>query len=491
MRPDKFIPAGNSLPNSELHFLASEYELYDYQNLYSFTTWFKNELNSFNIGNETPLVLFANSSDQLVFATAACWLLQIPVIFLSPKMSDPELHNVLQNITPSVAITDPNNRERLGEIPCVILQKEHLIMRRSGDTSIFSNGEPDKLLGYFLTSGTTGPPKIVPLKRQQLLYGSYASEKNFKPEMNRYWLLCLPLNHVAGVSIILRSLLYHSAIYRMETFDIEQLSTFLSEYKRLQVASMVPTMLSRLLRIPEFGVHPDFKAILLGGGPIDPSLIEKSIERKLPIVTSYGMTETCAQIAANPLLNAHDIFNPRKSAGKIFEPNLVEIRTEEGKKRSPNESGIIWLKGPQIFDGYLDSKHNQGKFDLNGWFNTGDYGYLDHGDHLFVLTRRSDLIISGGENIHPLEIEAVLNDIENVRESAVFGVSDSDWGQIIIAFLVILNDVNPDVASIKSELKKRLSSFKIPKEFIFVDDLPRTASGKIHRDKLVQLYKTL
>jgi len=488
MNSKDFILSGTSLPDPELHFLASRDELFEYQNLYTFATWLKTELQNFDINDEAPLMLFTSSSDQLVFTIAACWLLQIPVLFLSPKMSDSELQNALQGISPSAAITDPENMERLGKIPSLILKKQNLTMSRAADLSVFSNTEPEKLLGYFLTSGTTGIPKIVPLKRRQLLSGSYASAKNFKPERNRYWLLCLPLNHVGGITIILRSILYQSAVFRMETFDTEQVFTFLSENKLFQAASMVPTMLNRLLRIPEFHVHIDFKAILLGGGPITPQLIEKSLERGLPIVTSYGMTETCAQIAANPLLKSHGTYYPRKSVGKIFEPNFVEIRNEEGKKMPVNEPGTIWLKGPQVFDGYLESKDNQGKFDGNGWFNTEDYGYLNRAGQLFILSRRSDLIITGGENIYPSEIEAVLNDIDSVRESAVFGASDSEWGQIIIACIIPAPDATPDTETILSYLKKKLSAFKIPKEFIYVNDLPRTESGKVNREKLIQLY---
>ncbi|MEX1062586.1 MAG: class I adenylate-forming enzyme family protein [Balneolaceae bacterium] len=477
-------PPHYPLPDGELQFLASEDELYDYRNLYAFASWLNEALESYEISDDRPVILFASSSNQQVFILAACWLLQYPFLPLSPEMTDSELETVLSVISPSVVITDNDPDNRLDPLPSLFVPSFKLELQGKTDLSLFSSYAPEKLMGYFLTSGSTGVPKIVPLKRRQILYASRASGTNFQPETNEYWLLCLPLNHIGGISIIIRCILYQAAIYRMDRFDHEQVITFLSENKLFQIASLVPTMLNRLLKFPAFRVHLDFQAILLGGGPITPTLIRQSIERGIPIVSSYGMTETCGQIAANPYLKPSGIYHPKKSVGRIFKPNSVQIRDDSGRTLSQNEAGMVWVRGPQVFDGYLDKRQNEGNFDRDGWFRTGDYGYLNRYDQLFIETRRTDLILTGGENVNPFEVESALEDLENIAEAAVVGVADAEWGQAVTAFVLPANGCEPEEESLKSSLRKTLSPYKIPKRIVILDEFPFTASGKIDRKRL-------
>ena len=275
------------------------------------------------------------------------------------------------------------------------------------------------------------------------MFAAEASAVNFKPDHNRYWLLCLPLNHIGGISIILRTILYGSAIFRMDRFDEHQIRVFLSENRLFQIASLVPTMLMRLLDDNVFQLHLDFKALLLGGGPITQELIERSLERGIPIVSSYGMTETCAQIAANPMLQARGFYTPKKSVGTVFKPNEIQIRDpESGVAVPPNESGEIWLKGPQVIDEYANPELTARSFDDDGWFKTGDIGHANRKGQLFLKNRRSDRIITGGENVDPLEIESALTHINGITEAAVTGIPDAEWGQKVVA-LVVLSDIKP------------------------------------------------
>ncbi len=480
-------PPVYKLPETEFDFLASEHGLYDFGNLYSFTAWFKKETEAYHIDSTHPILLFGEPSDQQVFTIAACWLLGIPVFPVSTAVTETDLNWILDMITPTLAVTDSRNRERLSNTETLTIPDEKLSMNRIVSQNLFQPIDAGEIFAYILTSGSTSSPKIVPLKRRQVLFAAKASEQNFKADPNRYWLLCLPLNHVSGLSIILRSLLYHSAFYRMDHFDVEQVRIFLSENRLFQVASLVPTMMKRLLNDPGFRIHLDVKAILLGGGPITPSLIKSCIERGLPVVSSYGMTETFAQIAANPLLQPSAVYHPKKSTGRIFEPNQVEIRNEQWEKVSPNEPGTIWLKGPQVFDGYLNEDDNTDRFDSHGWFNTGDYGYMNRPGQLFIESRRSDLILSGGENINPNEVEDALERLYFIEQAAVIGIPDEEWGQIVVAFLVTENeDEKPGRDEIKSMLNHLLSPYKIPKKIIYKDQLPKTESGKVNKRKLFE-----
>ncbi len=478
------------LPDPSRHFLASENTIYDYSHLFGFCSKFKKIQNEYSISQNRPLALLSKSSDQLIFVIAACYLLKIPFIPLNPELTDSELNYQTDQLKPAAFFADEENRDRLVNQNFIDVNTADLNIIASGKSIELLSSDPDKIFGYFFTSGSSGEAKIVPLLRRQIIFASASSETNFKPDPNRYWLLCMPLNHIGGISIILRSLLYNTSIFRMDQFDDHQVRTFLSENRLFQVASLVPTMLQRLLDDPLFQLHLDFKAMLLGGGPISPGLVERSLTRGIPIVTSYGMTETCAQIAANPMLQPRGMYYPKRSVGPIFEPNQIQIRDPDtGAVQPLNEIGEIWLKGPQVIDKYLDPALNKKAFDNNGWFKTGDIGHLNRQKHLFIKNRRTDRIITGGENVDPVEVESKLNELSGIQKSAVFGISDTEWGQKVVALLEVSDPETVDFKSISNSLKKELSAFKIPKEYLIVDQLPVTSLGKTRRGKLYELYQ--
>jgi O-succinylbenzoic acid--CoA ligase len=200
------------------------------------------------------------------------------------------------------------------------------------------------------------------------------------------------------------------------------------------------------------------------------------------------MTETCAQIAANPMLRSGGMYIPKKSVGRVFEPNEIDIRDDNGNSLPYLESGQIWLKGPQVFDGYHQEELNRAAFDSDGWFNTGDFGHINRKKHLFVESRRTDLIISGGENISPVEVEDALKKLGIVNDAAVVGVPDREWGQKAVAFIRTENQQSADPDSLRIQLKGALQTFKIPKEFVVIDEIPKTSTGKIRRKELRDNY---
>ncbi|WP_340103833.1 o-succinylbenzoate--CoA ligase [Rhodohalobacter sp. 8-1] len=479
------------LPDASLSFLASEHTIYDYAHLYGFCSRFRTLTSEYNISDSRPLALLSKSSDELTFVVAACYLLKIPFVPLNPAVTDSELQNYIKKINPAVFYTDDENSNRTGRFPSLSIPRQSMNIVATGNEITSPSSDPDNRFGYFFTSGSSGRPKVVPLKRRQIMFATHASAVNFKPDANRYWLLCLPLNHIGGISIILRSILYGSAIFRMDRFDEHQIRVFLSENRLFQIASLVPTMLMRLLDDNLFQLHLDFKALLLGGGPISQELIERSLERGIPIVSSYGMTETCAQIAANPMLQPRGFYTPKKSVGTVFKPNEVQIRDPEtGSVMPANEHGEIWLRGPQVIDEYEDSELTARSFDADGWFKTGDVGHVNRQGQLFLKNRRTDRIISGGENIDPVEVESALKQIEGISEAAVTGIPDSEWGQKVVALVVRHSgDSVPNEMDISSSLKKKLSGFKIPKEFRFVQQIPKTSLGKIRRGELIKLFE--
>ncbi len=497
-------------PDRENHFLASRRGLYTYGHLDRFQHFFLQFLMDHGHEPGEPVGFLSASCDELIFALAACWQLGIPFCCFDPHAPARTFDERFERLDPGFLIYGREQTEKAPvdhSAPIEQLEMDKVLESEPKLTSKAEkyepNNDPEAIFGYFFTSGTSGTPKIVPLKRRQMMHAAHASAENFRPDHNHFWLLCLPLNHIGGVSIILRSLLYGSGIYRMNRFDREMVSTFLHENTLFQAASLVPTMLRRLLEIPAFRTHRNFKAILLGGGPIDPELIKYATEKGIPLVPSYGMTETCAQIAANHILKPSGIYTPRKSVGRIFEPNEIEIRDREGKPVPANDSGTIWLRGPQVFDGYLGEDSEPGvegaqgvmefgraaSFDGEDWFNTGDYGHLNVHDQLIVEARRTDLIITGGENVSPHEVEVELVKLDGIREAAVIGLPDEEWGQRVVAAVVSTDGNGIDPEAMRDTLGERLTDFKIPREIIRVEELPHTPSGKIKRKEVIGLFK--
>ena len=483
-------------PDAENLFLASKNGLRTYAELFLFSDFFLQFLIDFDHDLKKPVGFIASSSDELIFCIAACWQLGIPFICFNPKATAAELQGQIDELEPGIILTDRDHSDQDFVENQVSISEVRLERALSIEVELGRRAKtykpltkPDDIFGYFFTSGTTGNPKIVPLKRRQMLFAAHASAENFRPRVNHFWLLCLPLNHIGGISIILRSILYGSGIYRLDEFNIDAVSTFLSENTMFQAASLVPTMLKRLLDIKGFQTHKNFQAILLGGGPMDSNLLKEATEWGIPVVASYGMTETCAQIAANPLLKPSGTYRPSKSVGNIFEPNRIQIRDDQNKDIGVNNSGVIWLKGPQVFDGYFKKQKPNLSFDEDGWFNTGDYGHLNANGHLFIESRRTDLIITGGENVSPHEVEAELEKIEPISEAAVFGVDDKEWGQKVVAVVVAKTHDLLETESIQKTLKKRITSYKVPKQIVQAETLPRTHSGKVIREELLKLFK--
>nr|WP_205719982.1 AMP-binding protein [Fodinibius halophilus] len=459
-----------------------------------FECFFLQFLFDFDHDFDKPVGFIAPSSDTLVFAIAACWNLGIPFISFNRHATSSELEKQLQNIQPGLIFSSKEAQKKLDYPHQISIKQLDLPRSLNVDVKLGYAAEqftpqtdPNNIFGYFFTSGTSGTPKTVPLKRRQMYFAAKASAENFKPRLNHFWLLCLPLNHIGGISIILRSLLYGTSIFRMKSFHPKMIHTFLSENKLFQAASLVPTMLKRLLDRQGFHVHNNFKAILLGGGPIDPALVKRCNDSGVPLVPSYGMTETCAQIAANPILKPSGTYGPMSSVGQVFTPNQIQIRDKDGNPVGFNNSGSIWLKGPQVFDGYRNLPDSE-TFDSNGWFNTGDFGHLNANDQLFIETRRSDLIITGGENVSPFEVEKALTKLTDISEAAVFGLPDEEWGQKVVAVVVPEENHSFDEQTLLSSLSSELAPFKIPKKIIRVENIPKTRTGKIERSNLPKLF---
>ena len=299
------------------------------------------------------------------------------------------------------------------------------------------------------TSGTTSAPKPVYLTLGNWEANAIGSALALGLDQDERWLCVMPLAHVGGLSILLRSTLYATTVILHERFDTSAvLAELMDPARGVTLVSLVPTMLARLL---DAGLArpPALRWALLGGGPIPQPLLERARRAGVPVAPSYGMTEGCSQIATFgvPL-------------------HGVELRIEDGE---------VVLRGPNFAPNTLNQE---------GWLHTGDLGEIDVSGHLRIIGRRSDTIVSGGENVAPAEVEATLLEHPAVADVGVFGRADGEWGERVIATVVLRDGHSVTPVELQEFVGGRLARFKVPKEIGFADALPRTVSGKLLRREL-------
>src|SRR5579871_512691 len=339
------------------------------------------------------------------------------------------------------------------------------------------------------TSGTTGQPKGALITYGMHWWNATGSALNLGLRPDDCWLACLPLFHIGGLSILMRSVIYGMRVLMFERFDAAAINDALL-HEQVSGISVVTVMLQRLLADLDArgddagGRYPStLRCVLLGGGPAPRPLLEDCARRQLPVAQTYGLTESCSQATT---LSPEDALRKLGSAGRPLLPVQVRI-VEEGQALPAGEAGEIMLRGPTITPGYAERPQETRRAFHDGWFATGDFGYLDEDGYLYVLDRRSDLIISGGENVYPAEIEAALLGHSAVAEAGVCGAPDKRWGQAPIAFVVLGEGQRASEQDILAYLARQLARYKLPRAVHFVQQLPRTASGKLMRRELPAL----
>ncbi len=312
-------------------------------------------------------------------------------------------------------------------------------------------GEPAVVL---FTSGTTGGPKAALLARENLEASAQAANEVLQVDASSRFLCVLPLYHVGGLSTLVRCELAGATVLLHERFDAEAVARELHE--GATHASLVANTLSRVLE-----KSADFPPaiVAVGGGPVPGPLLDRAREAGLRVVQTWGMTETCSMATCE---------RPGDADGATAGPPLpgFEIRID---------SGEVLVRGPALMRGYLGQEPLRGRF-----FRTGDVGELDSRVRLTVHARRTDLIVSGGENVYPAEVEAALLAHPDVREAVVLPAPDPRWGQIGVAYLV--TDASDD--ELREFLRARIARYKLPARFVRLPELPRNAAGKVDRQRL-------
>ena len=314
---------------------------------------------------------------------------------------------------------------------------------------------PHTVLAVLATSGTTGIPKLAVLSRRAFAAAANASALHLGASAEDRWLLAMPLAHVGGLGVVVRSLVQCTPLVLHDGDPSGWIP--LARSARVTHVSLVPTLLARLLDRGE-ALPPSVRVLLVGGAACPESVLARALGAGLPVRPTYGLTETCGQVATAT-------GDPRA----LVPLPGVDVRVE---------GGTIRVRSASAMDGWVDEAATP--FDADGFYDTGDLGELDARGRLHVHARRTDLVVSGGENVYPREVEEALERIPGIRAACVFGVPDPEWGQRVAAAIVTEPSAPSDDAII-ARARVTLAGFKLPRLLARLDTLAIAESGKLDR----------
>jgi O-succinylbenzoic acid--CoA ligase len=345
---------------------------------------------------------------------------------------------------------------RLSEVEAALVVRDPLQVTDAGeaDRALDRTLELDSVHCLIHTSGTGGRARPVTLTYSNHLWSAVGSAVRIGVDPEDRWLCCLALHHIGGLAIVLRSAIYGTAV-AVERFDPDAISSLISQ-ERVTIASLVGTTLARLMGA---GAGLDrMRCVLLGGGPPAPGLIEQALDAEVPIAPTYGLTEAASQVTT---LAPGEARRRPGSAGTPILP--AEVRVEDD---------LIQVRGPNVARDQLGA---------DGWLRTRDRGYLDPDGHLHVRGRADDLIVTGGENVSPEEVEQTLCLHPAVADAAVAGREDPEWQRAVVAAVVLRDGARASEAELRAFCRQRLAGYKVPKRISFTATLPRDAQGKLRR----------
>ncbi len=378
---------------------------------------------------------------------------------------------------------------------------EDLIHSSSPEEVVCEIGDEDVTILMY-TSGTTGRPKGVPLRHNAFVTYVLDNVEPANPDIEERNLLTVPLYHVAGIQAMLAAIYGGRTLVLMRQFEVKEWMRMIQQEQATR-AMLVPTMLKRVIDDPEFNRYnlSSLKVITYGAAPMPFEVIHKAIE-VLPwvrFINAFGQTETAStittlgpedhRIEGTEEEKAKKLTRLTSSIGKPLPDVEVKIIDEEGKALPPLQVGEILARGPRIMTGYWNDEQKTSQVMTgDGWLRTNDMGWMDEDGYIYLAGRGDDMIIRGGENISPEEVEDVLRAHPKVDEAAVIGVPDTEWGQQPRAVVVLKKGEVATPDEIMEHCRSRLAGFKRPRSVVFVEVLPRNPMGKVLRKNLREAY---
>ena len=443
-----------------------------------------NTLLSLGLKQGDRLLLQVEKCEEVLSLYLAC--LRTGVVFLpvNPGYTVAETEHFLKDAEPALAVVDPGRVAGLAALGTRVVALPDLLALADGQGTGFNDPDhaPDDLAAILYTSGTTGRSKGVMLTRENLASNAEALVGLWRFTDGDVLLHALPVFHTHGLFVATNCVLYSGASMIFQRAF--QPAAVLAALPVASVMMGVPTFYTRLLAEPGLtrDVCAEVRLFISGSAPLSPATHAEWKDRTgHAILERYGMTET-NMITSNP-------YGGARKAGTVGMPLPgVEVRITGPDGVLPQgEAGAIEVRGPNVFKGYWRLPEKTAEEFRDGWFVTGDMGAFDAEGYLSILGRAKDLVITGGLNVYPAEVEAALDELPGVAASAVIGVPHPDFGEAVVACVV--GKVEPE--AMRAALRERLAGFKIPKRVLVVDELPRNAMGKVQKAELRRIYAGL
>lgn len=431
---------------------------------------------------QTPVAICMPNSLLLIQIIFALQYIGAVTVFINTRLTKAEKAYQLHDAKVKFFLTDENTDWiPIENIHTCILTPETLPDNIEPASNIVDEFGIDDIATIMYTSGTTGKPKGVMQTYGNHLYSALNGVLNMGLHKDDRWLVQLPIFHVSGFSTLIKSMVYGMAIVLTKQKEMSHLLETIRKQK-VTLLSLVAKNIQDIFDLKGKQMLEGVRGILLGGGPVPASLLEKCKQTNLPIYLTYGMTETASQVAT---IDGLDIYRKIGSVGKPLFFNQIRISNADS-----NGVGEILIKGPTVMKGYFNQPEETNlRMTTDGFFHTGDLGYFDTEGYLYIADRRSDLIISGGENIYPAEIEAQMMALNLFDEVAVVGYTDKKWGAVPVAFYVKKSTTEITAEEIKQQLQNHIAKYKLPKMYYEIASLPRNALGKVQKNVLKSLIK--
>ena len=467
-----------------------------YRELDSETAKLANGLKELGLSEGDRVTVQVDKCIEMVYLYLACVRSNIIFHPLNPAYKEKELSYFLDDAKPSLFIS---NEETISSISDLSLEHsiDHLFVLNndgSGNFSDISTSEDnyitvacsdDDIAALLYSSGTTGKPKGIMLSHGNISSNAESLVKAWGFQESDCLLHALPIYHVHGLFVALGCVfMTGSKLKWLESFDAD---VVLKSIPECTVMMGVPTYYTRLLKrdLLDSKLTEGIRLFISGSAPLlEETFNEFNQRTNHQILERYGMTETNMN-TSNPLKG------DRKpgTVGLPLEDVQVRVVDEENNVLSQGEIGNLQIKGPNVFKGYWEMpEKTKEDFSKDGFFNTGDKGLIDEGGYVSIIGRSKDMIISGGLNVYPKEIESLIDKIDGVLESAVIGLSDEDLGEKVVAVIVSEESKTLGEKKVISEIKDQLAGFKAPKEVKFIDQLPRNAMGKVQKNILRETF---
>ncbi|MCV7195626.1 class I adenylate-forming enzyme family protein [Mycobacterium angelicum] len=428
----------------------------------------------------------------LLFAAARAG---VPFTPINYRLSAEGIGALIERLPQPLVVADERYRPMLAESRGV---DEFLTAAKNSEpASEFL--DPDSVAVVLFTSGTTSQPKAVELTHNNLTSYVTGTVEFDSAAPTDAALICVPPYHIAGVGAALSNLYAGRKMVYLPNFDAHEWVR-LANAEQVTTATVVPTMLDRIVGVLQTGEHklPHLRNLAYGGSKVGLPLVRRALEL-LPdvgFVNAYGLTETSSTIAVltpddhrtAQAASSAAVAKRLASVGQPVPGIELQIRDETGTVLGPGHTGELFVRGEQVSGRYTGIGS---VLDENGWFPTKDIATLDEDGYLFIGGRSDDTIIRGGENIAPAELEEVLIEHPQVRDVAVVGVEDAQWGQAIVAVVVPAAGADPDPDELREHVRKTLRGSRTPDRVVFRDELPTTATGKVLRREIIQTLEGL